>query len=250
MASKRARRKEPAAPPAPPPDDDDSDDEDDNDDDDDLSGSSDDSGEPDHPVGKAFHKVVEDLKAEGLTYIMLDEPAVLEEEAAKEGAPDLSRITRAAVLATDHLLLRSAVGEIAIGQVKQMRRVRRRWPYGDTSLNNTLLLEHMMPAVTRAKTAIASAKWDLATSQLLAVLLCACEYDYWINDNEVYMEETKFKNFFKHFAKGWRDLLARSDDEIGIVNCRPALRRLLKRFEEDLRTSLEAYEFVGQVKLC
>ena len=75
-------------------------------------------------------------------------------------------------------------------------------------------------------------------------------YDFWMHDNECYGEGGELEAAIKALGRAWRNLLKKSDEELGIDKefTRPGVEALLSRLERDLNTCWAAAEF-GEFKL-
>ena len=56
-----------------------------------------------------------------------------------------------------------------------------------------------------------------ALGRLLGILLYSMDYDTWIADNEVYEDERKFSKWFSDYSQAWKEILKRSDQELGLA---------------------------------
>jgi hypothetical protein len=63
-------------------------------------------------------------------------------------------------------------------------------------------------------------------------------HDFWMNDNECYGEGGELEAAIKALGRAWRNLLKKSDEELGIDKefTRPGVEALLSRLECDLNT--------------
>ena len=75
-------------------------------------------------------------------------------------------------------------------------------------------------------------------------------YKFWMHDNECYGEGGELEAAIKALGRAWRNLLKKSDKELGIDKefTRPGVEALLSRLERDLNTCWAAAEF-GEFKL-
>jgi hypothetical protein len=71
------------------------------------------------------------------------------------------------------------------------------------------------------------------------------EYDFWMNDNECWESGAELETAMKVLAKAWRDLLKRSDAELGIDAefTRPGIEALLEQLEDDFKGCEPTAEF-------
>ena len=69
--------------------------------------------------------------------------------------------------------------------------------------------------------------------------------DGWLSDNEVYTEE-RFELFFKSVGKCWKQLLAKSDAELGLKEpgYRKKITSMLDEFTVTANEALENYDDV------
>ncbi|KOO25633.1 hypothetical protein Ctob_003621 [Chrysochromulina tobinii] len=80
---------------------------------------------------------------------------------------------------------------------------------------------------------------------LFALTYAIKEYDFWMNDNECWESGAELETAMKVLAKAWRDLLKRSDAELGIDAefTRPGIEALLEQLEDDFKGCEPTAEF-------
>merc|ERR1719397_1442778 len=59
--------------------------------------------------------------------------------------------------------------------------------------------------------------WNASLGRLMGILLYATGTEAWIADNEVWEEEKKFTKWFSDYSQAWKEVLKRSDEELGLA---------------------------------
>jgi hypothetical protein len=70
-------------------------------------------------------------------------------------------------------------------------------------------------------------------------------YNYWMNDNECWREGEELEQAIKALAKAWKDMLKKSDAELGIDSefTRPGIEALLEELSDDFEGCDPTSEF-------
>ena len=58
---------------------------------------------------------------------------------------------------------------------------------------------------------------NASLGRLLGILLYATGTEAWIADNEVWEDERKFSKWFSDYSQAWKEILKRSDQELGLA---------------------------------
>jgi len=75
----------------------------------------------------------------------------------------------------------------------------------------------MISLMPKIKKDLKKMDWSSSLGRLLGILLYAIGTEAWIADNEMWEEEKKFTKWFSDFSQGWREVLKRSDEELGLT---------------------------------
>ena len=89
--------------------------------------------------------------------------------------------------------------------------------HSDTHTGN-LTWHLMFSLMPKIKKDLKKADSSVSTlGRLLGILLYATENNGWIADNEVYEDERKFSKWFSDYSQAWKEILKRSDQELGLA---------------------------------
>ena len=88
------------------------------------------------------------------------------------------------------------------------------WHNTSTGDDTWDLMFSLMPKI---KKDLKKMNWSSSLGRLLGILLYAIQTEAWIADNEVWDDEKKFTKWFSDFSVAWREVLKRSDEELGLA---------------------------------
>ena len=88
--------------------------------------------------------------------------------------------------------------------------------YGDTFLDDEIG-HHMFVQMAAVKKEIKKKDWASSLGKLLGIFLYTCTDDGWMWDNEMWDEKKGFTGWFTSYCEAWREILARTDRELGLV---------------------------------
>jgi len=143
-------------------------------------------------------------KTRSTFYLMEDFPP-------KPASPTLSWL-----LESKHLLISNPVGKLTHKFVDKLINIRSRWMYGDTSLGDEIW-HHMFVQMAAVKKEIKKKDFASSLGKLLGIFLYTCTDDGWMWDNEMWDDKKRFTGWFTSYSAAWRQILARSDQELGLV---------------------------------
>ena len=84
--------------------------------------------------------------------------------------------------------------------------------------NGNLVWHLMFSLMPKIKKDLKKADSSVSTlGRLLGILLYATQNEGWIADNEVYEDERKFSKWFSDYSQAWKEILKRSDQELGLA---------------------------------
>ena len=90
--------------------------------------------------------------------------------------------------------------------------------YHSDTHTGTLVWHLMFSLMPKIKKDLKKADSSVSTlGRLLGILLYATENNGWIADNEVYEDERKFSKWFSDYSQAWKEILKRSDQELGLA---------------------------------
>jgi len=122
------------------------------------------------------------------------------------------------LLTKKHIILSRPVATLAF-QVKRKLQLDNAGSYimmYDTSTGDETW-EVMFSLMPKIKKDLKKMDWSASLGRLLGILLYATGNDIWIRDNEVWDEEKKFTKWFSDYSQAWKEVLKRSDEELGLA---------------------------------
>jgi len=122
------------------------------------------------------------------------------------------------LLSRKHMLLSRPVAKLAF-QVRRQLQLDNAdsfimWHNTSTGDETWDLMFSLMPKI---KKDLKKMNWSSSLGRLLGILLYAIQTEAWIADNEVWDDEKKFTKWFSDFSVAWREVLKRSDEELGLA---------------------------------
>jgi len=160
-------------------------------------------------VERPLEKLCREFEQEGACLILFEEPRC-------RGRGAQQTLTRASVLAVDHLLLRKDVGLRALRLSSKMRSMELSWSGGNTSLGNALWDHFWIPSTEKAAKHVRDSNFGAALAELLGLLLYADAEDGWLTDQEVACEWKQFQHFFVKLSNVWKKVLGQGDKVLGL----------------------------------
>jgi len=98
----------------------------------------------------------------------------------------------------------------------------------------------MFSLIPKIKNDLKKMDWNASLGRLLGILLYATGTEAWIADNEVWEEEKKFTKWFSDYSQAWKEVLKRSDEELGLAfeggregGYRNTLVKLIRRWQTE-----------------
>merc|ERR1712037_26057 len=87
--------------------------------------------------------------------------------------------------------------------------------------------------------------WNASLGRLMGILLHGGT-EAWIADNEVWEEEKKFTKWFADYSQAWKEVLKRSDEELGLAleggregGYRNTLVKMIRRWQKETNQLLD-----------
>ena len=75
----------------------------------------------------------------------------------------------------------------------------------------------MFSLMSKIKKDLKKMNWSASLGRLVGILIYANGDETWIADNEVWDDKKKFTKWFTDYSQAWKEVLKRSDEELGLA---------------------------------
>jgi len=157
------------------------------------------------------------------------------------------KLTTAWLLSKEHMILGRSVATLAF-QVRRQLQLDNAdsflmWHNTSTGDETWDVMFSLMPKI---KKDLKKMDWNASLGRLMGILLYATGTEAWIADNEVWEEEKKFTKWFADYSQAWKEVLKRSDEELGLAleggregGYRNTLMKMIRRWQKETNQLLD-----------